>query len=119
MMLMMRNAAVLLVMSIVACDPPPPIKTSSGMRVGSVEYQESFARSEDVHSTAFHGDRLRRAVELMDKNGVFALSGSYEAKGVLDASTLTIVVRTTDDRETRIVVKNCAEPDRSGAAVDW
>jgi hypothetical protein len=110
---MIRNAAaVVLVLSIpaAACDPPPPIKTSSGMRIASVEYKEAFARSDDVHQTTFHGDRLRRAVELMDKNGVFALSGTYEAKGVLDSSTLTIVVRSTDEKETRIVVRNCAEP---------
>lgn len=91
------------------CNPSPPIQTSSGMAVEGVEIQESFARSDEVHQTTFHGKRLRRAVELMDENGVFGLSGDYGAKGVLDSSTLLVLVHGADHRDTPIQLRNCAE----------
>lgn len=99
-----------LVASSTACDPPPPVKSASGERIGSVSYEEKFPLSNDGHEATFRGDRLRRAVELLDKNGVMTLSGDFQASGVLDKSTLVLVVRNTDDKERRLVVKNCAEP---------
>lgn len=80
------------------------------MTVGSVSYEERFPLSNDAHDVTLHGDRLRRAVELMDKSGVMALEGDFAATGVLDKSTLAIVITTTDGRARKIVVKNCAEP---------
>lgn len=99
-----------LVLALAACDPPPPVKTASGERIGAVSYEEKFPLSNDGHEVTFHGDRLRRAVELLDKHGVLALSGEVQASGVLDKSTLVLVVRTSDDKERKLVVKNCAEP---------
>jgi hypothetical protein len=102
--------ALALVAALGACDEGPPIKTASGERIGGVSYEERFPLSNDVHSVSFHGDRLRRAVELMDKDGVTGLTGEVASTGVLDKSSLTIVVTGTDGRERKLVVKNCAEP---------
>ncbi|MDB4936489.1 MAG: hypothetical protein JWP87_3461, partial [Labilithrix sp.] len=65
---------VLATLACAACAPPPPIKTSSGEHIGGVSYEERFPLSNDSHDTSFHGDRLRRAVEMMDRAGVIALS---------------------------------------------
>jgi hypothetical protein len=93
-----------------ACEPSVPIKTASGERIDGVSYEERFPLSNDAHDATFHGDRLRRAVEMMDRAGVIGMSGSYGSTAVLDKSTLTITVTTSDKRERKIVVKNCAEP---------
>lgn len=107
-----RPTVVVLVLFAVlaACDPGPPIRAASGEHIGGISYEERFPLSNDVHNASFHGDRLRRAVELMDKNGVMPLTGEVAATGVLDKSSLTIVVTGTDGRERKLVVKNCAEP---------
>lgn len=93
-----------------ACEPSAPIKTSSGERIGAVSYEERFPLSNDGHETTFHGDRLRRAVEMMDRAGVISMTGNYEATGVVDRSTLVLTVTTIDNKERKLVVKNCAEP---------
>jgi hypothetical protein len=77
-----------------ACDSGPPVTSASGMRIGSVSYEERFPLSNDVHDVTLHGDRLRRAVEMMDKTGVMALEGDFAATGVLDKSTLVVIVKT-------------------------
>ena len=91
------------------CDPSPPIRTSTAQYIKTIEYQESFARSDNTTSVTFRGERLKKAVELMDKHEVFRLYGTHEAKGVLDSGTLTIVVRDDDKRDFVITVKNCAQ----------
>jgi hypothetical protein len=94
-----------------ACEPAPPIKTGSGERIGGVTYEERFPLSNDGHETTLRGDKLRKAVELMDQAAVFAmLPGTYQAKGVLDKSTLVFTITTFDKRERTLIVKNCAEP---------
>ena len=94
-----------------ACEPAPPIKTAVGERIDGVSYEERFPLSNDGHETTLRGDKLRKGVELMDQAGVFAmLPGNYEAKGVLDKSTLVVTITTFDKRERTLVVKNCAEP---------
>ena len=93
-----------------ACEPVPPVKTASGERIGGVSYEEKFPLSNDANEVTFQGARLRRAVELLDKHSVFALSGDFQASGVLDKSTLVLVIRNAENRERKVVVKNCAEP---------
>jgi hypothetical protein len=93
-----------------ACDPPPPVKSASGERIAGVSYEEKFPLSNDGHEVVFHGDRLRRAVELLDKHGAMGLTGDFQAAGVLDKSTLVLVVRDTGGKERKLVMKNCAEP---------
>lgn len=93
-----------------ACEPAAPIKTASGERIGGVSYEERFPLSNDGHETTLRGDKLRKAVEMMDRAGVIAMTGNYEANGVLDKSTLVVTVTTFDNRERKLVVKNCAEP---------
>ena len=94
----------------IACEPPKPVKAASGESIVNVSYEERFPLSNDGKEAAFHGDRLRRAVEMMDRAGLTSMSGSYAATGVLDKSTLTFTVTTADKRERQLVVKNCAEP---------
>jgi len=102
--------AALLAFVALACEPAAPIKTSSGERIGGFSYEERFPLSNDGHEKTLHGDHLRRAVEMMDRAGVIAMTGNYEATGVLDKSTLVLTVTTFDNRERKLVVKNCAEP---------
>lgn len=91
------------------CDPSPPIRNANAQYLKSIEYQETFARSDNTTNVTFRGDRLKKAVELMDKHEVFKLYGKHEAKGVLDSATLTIIVHDDDKREFVIAVKNCAQ----------
>ena len=93
-----------------ACEPAPPIKTGTGERIGGVSYEERFPLSNDGHSTTLRGDKLRRAVEMMDQAGLISMTGHYEGKGVVDKSTLILTVTTFDNRERTLTVKNCAEP---------
>lgn len=109
---MIRSSSFAALLSFVAfaCEPAAPIKTASGERIGGVSYEERFPLSNDGHETTLRGDRLRKAVEMMDRAGVIAMTGNYEATGVLDKSTLVVTVTTFDNRERKLVVKNCAEP---------
>jgi hypothetical protein len=97
-------------LSSLACEPPPPIKTASGERIDGVSYEEKFPLSNDGHETTLHGDKLRKAVAMMDRAGLIAMTGNYEAPGVLDKSTFIVTVTTSDNRERKLFVKNCAEP---------
>ncbi len=92
----------------VACDPPPPIKSSSGELIDGVSFEESFPLSNDVKDVSLHGDRLRSAVALMDKHGVLGLKGDYRASGVLDKSTLTIVIKPVAGAERRVSFRSCS-----------
>src|SRR5205823_13682781 len=74
-----------------ACEPPAPVKNAKGERITSVELREEFATSEDPREVTFHGDAMRKAVELMDKRGVFDLSGTYAAKDTMHQATLVLV----------------------------
>lgn len=109
---MIRSSSFAAVLCFVAlaCEPAAPIKTASGERIGGVSYEERFPLSNDGHETTLRGDKLRKAVAMMDRAGVIAMTGSYEATGVLDKSTLVVTVTTFDNRERKLVVKNCAEP---------
>jgi hypothetical protein len=102
---------------VLACDATPPIKTATGERLEGVSVEERFRLSDAVYEASFRGERLRRAVELMDKHGLFAMEeGTYEATGVLDESTVTVVIVSAEKKERRIVVKNCAEKHFCGFA---
>ncbi len=109
---MHRVAALhVLVFALIACAPTKPIRTASGEMIDGVSIEERFPLSPDAHEVSFHGDKLRKAVELLDQHGVIALTGSYEpAKNVLDKGTVTVVFHSPDNRQRTIVVKNCAEP---------
>ena len=105
----MRLYAVLAVgVLVAACDPPPPIKSSSGELIDGVSFEESFPLSNDVKEATLHGDRLRSGVALMDKHGVLGLKGDYRANGVLDKSTLTIVIKPVAGAERRVTFRSCA-----------
>ncbi len=114
----MRAVIAVTCMLLVACDPPPPVKNAKGERIGSVELREEFATSEDPREVSFKGDTLKTAVDLMDKRGVFDLSGTFAAKDVMHQATLVLVVKTTDEKERRVVVKDCAEPKICGFLAD-
>lgn len=90
-----------------ACDEGPPVKTASGERVDRVTIEERFVTSDEVKETSLSGDRLRTAVELMDKHGVMGLKGTFESKAVVASGTLTIIVKPASGAERRIVVKSC------------
>ncbi len=102
--------AALLAFIPIACEPSAPIKTAAGERIEGVSYEEHFPLSNDGHETTLRGDRLRRAVEMMDRAGVIAMTGNYAATSVVDKSTLVLTVSTGNKTERRLVVKNCAEP---------
>jgi len=109
---MVRALPLLLCLALLACEGGPPVKTASGQRLAGVTIEERFPLSDNVYEMSFRGERLRKAVELMDKHGVFGLLGNYEASGTLDTSTVTIVIVSGDekgDKERRIVLKNCVE----------
>jgi len=98
------------VVAVAACGPVVPVKAASGERIGMVSYEESFSLSKETQEVSLSGDALRRAVEMMDRAGVMTMpAGTHEVKGVLDKSTLTLVIRTVDNRERKVIMKNCAE----------
>lgn len=84
--------------------------TSSGEHIDRITIEERFARSDEVKKTTLRGDRLRAAVDLMDKHGVMNLKGDYEAEGVALASgTVTLIVEPASGEERRIVVESCVQ----------
>jgi hypothetical protein len=108
------RALYMLPLVILACEGPPPVKNAHGERIKSVEILEEFASNTDPREASFRGESLQHAVAAMDKRGVWEVSGTFEAKGVIHESTFTLVVRTIDDKERRIVMKDCAEPHVCG-----
>jgi hypothetical protein len=96
-------------LTVFACSSGPPAKTASGEVIEGITYEERFPRTPDVHEVSFKGERLRKAVALMDSTGVTGLEGSFNAAGVLDQSTLILTIHGAEQRKRTIVVKNCAE----------
>ena len=105
-------------LTVFACDPPPPVKNAKGETIASVELREDFATNDDPREVTFHGETLKKAVELMDKRGVFDLSGDYAAKPTMHQATLTLLVKAEGGKERRVVVKDCAEPTICGFLAD-
>lgn len=97
--------------ALVACAPTTPIKTASGELVDGVAFEEHFPLSKDGREVTLHGDKLKAAVQLLDKHGVIGMNGNYEpSKSVLDKGTLVVSVHSPDDKQRSVTVKNCAEP---------
>jgi len=94
---------------VVGCSSGPPVKAASGELIESVSYEERFPLTKDVHEVTLTGDRLRQALPLMDRAEVTAMSGDFVAPG-MDKSMLVFTVRNVDQRERKIVLRNCAEP---------
>lgn len=92
----------------VGCESAPPIKTSSGELIDGITFEETFPLSTEVKDATLHGERLRTGVALMDRHGVFALKGEYRASGVLDKSTLTIVIKPVVGAERRVSFRSCS-----------
>jgi hypothetical protein len=92
------------------CDSGPPVKTSTGEAIEFIAIHEQFALSTDVKGDRLHGERLRKALEIMERTGAFAVEGDYAARGVVDKTSLTVTVRSAGGRERSMVMKNCAEP---------
>lgn len=100
------------------CEKPPPIKSPSGEAIDIVTYEERFALSSDTHDGSFRAERLKRALEMMDKRGVLAMDGAYEVKGVVASSTLTLVVKPSAGKERKITLENCSEEHVCGFFAD-
>ena len=98
-----------LAVALAGCSSSPPIKNAAGDRIDGVSVVEAFPLSDKVYDMSFHGARLRRAVELMDKHGVFAAAGNHSAGTVMNKSTLTLTVKGADGSEKKVVAKNCGE----------
>jgi hypothetical protein len=107
----MRRLALVSVPFALACQDGPPAKTASGERIDRVVIEERFALSDEVKETVLRNDRLRAALELMDKHGISKLEGTFESKAVVAKGTVTIVVKPTSGAERRIVVKSCVHED--------
>ena len=108
------GAGVALVLAISACDQGPPVKTASGERLDRITIEERFATSDEVKETTLQGDRLRVAVELMDKRGATGLTGTFESKAVVASGTVTITIKPVSGAERRIVVKSCVHENVCG-----
>ena len=91
---------------VTSCTGRPPVTTASGERIDAVTVEESFATSEDVRETSFRGDRLRTAVDLLEKHGILGLTGSFESKAV-HTGKVTLIVKPSGAAERRIVVDTC------------
>jgi len=102
--------AFVLIASVASACTPQVVVTEAGERITGISLEEHYALTTDVRESTFRGDTLKKMVASMDKHGVFSLTGTYEARGVLDDGSVIVVIRTADDRERRIVVKNCMEP---------
>jgi len=103
----MRRLALSFVPLVFACQDGPPAKTAAGEHIDRVVIEEEFAMSDQVKKTTLSGDKLRTALELMDKHGVTKLEGTFESKSVVAKGTVTIVVKPTSGAERRIVVNSC------------
>lgn len=107
---MKRALGILVPLAIAACDSSPPVKTAAGVRLDYVRVEERFQLNPEGKSKEWTGDDLRKAVPLLDKNGIFDLLGhTYEAKDVVESATLILTVKPLDQTERTITVKNCAQ----------
>ncbi|MBX3221286.1 MAG: hypothetical protein KF795_12255 [Labilithrix sp.] len=104
-----RALVVLASVSLLGCDDGPPVKTASGERIDRVTIEERFVTSDEVKETTLRGERLRTAVELMDKHDVMTLSGSFESKAVVHTGSVTLIVKPATGAERRIVVESCVQ----------
>jgi hypothetical protein len=95
-------------LAIAACEKAPPVKSSSGEQIERISFEESFPLSNDVKESSLRGERLRDGVVLMDKHGVLGLTGERRTSGVLDKSTLTIIVQPTGGGERRLSLRSCS-----------
>ena len=98
---------VLLPAAVIACDGGPPVKSASGERIEHLSIEESFPTSDEVKETTLRGDKLRTAIELMEKHGAFDLKGTFESKAGVANGTVTLAVKPVGASERRIVVKSC------------
>ena len=101
--------ALVLLLALASCESSPPIKSSAGELIDGVSFEETFPLSNDVKESSLHGERLRTGVAIMDKYGVLALRGDYRASGVLEKSTLTIIVKPVAGAERRVTFRSCAD----------
>jgi len=85
-----------------------PVRTASGEVIDSVSYEERLAPSPEVHDVSFKGDRLAKAIELMDRTQVTGLSGTFQAADSANKSVLVMTIRGLTER--KILVRDCAEP---------
>ena len=95
-------------LGLAACSDGPPVKTASGERIQKLTIEERFTLSDEVKETTLRSERLRSAVELMEKHGVMRLSGTFESKAVVQTGTVTLIVAPASGPERRIVVNSCA-----------
>jgi hypothetical protein len=93
-----------------ACGSPPPVQSSSGEAIEAIEIEERFALSSDARSSSLRGEKLKKALVILERHGLFAQGATFEDRSVVDSTTLTLVVRPQGAPERRIVVRNCAEP---------
>jgi hypothetical protein len=103
-------AAPPLFLSLAGCSPPAPVTAASGESIEQVSYEERFPLTTDVKEVTWRGERLAKAVPLMDRAGVTGMSGTYLAPNVVDRSTLVVTIKGAGGRDRQIFVKNCAEP---------
>ncbi len=106
---MKRPLLIVLSLALFACDSSPPPKTASGMRLESVTIQEQFPLNPEGKIKEYTGDDLRKLVPLMDKQGLFDLTGqTFASKEVVESGTLLIRVKPVDQPVRVITAKSCA-----------
>lgn len=91
-----------------SCSGGAPAKTSSGELIDSVSYEERLAPSPDLHEVTLKGERLAKAIELMDRAQVTGLSGSFQSADSANKSVLVLTINGLTRRQ--ILIKDCAEP---------
>lgn len=95
---------------LVACSSAPA-RSASGELIESVTYEERFPLTTDVKEITLEGDRLSKAVPLMDQTQITGLASTFvAAEPGVDKSTLVVTVHGAGQRKRTIVLKNCAEP---------
>ena len=98
--------------AVVACScSSPPAQSASGELIESITYEERFPLTTDVKESAIKGERLGKAVPILDRTQVTPLQGTFvAAEPGVDKSTLVVTIHGASQRNRTIVVKNCAEP---------
>ena len=107
---MERSLLVGFAVAIAACSSPPA-QSASGELIESITYEERFPLTTDVKEITIKGERLGKALPLLDRAQVTPLSGTFvAAEPGVDKSTLVVTIHGGSQRDRTIVVKNCAEP---------
>ena len=102
---------ILAVASVLVACSSAPAKSASGELIESVTYEERFPLTTDVKELTLKGERLSKALPLMDQAQITGLSGTFvAAEAGVDKSTLVVNVHGQEGRTRTIVMKNCAEP---------